>query len=65
VGFQVLAAASTKKFTEVSKMPVASINRVMDAASTSETSVNVYQATRRNNKEDKSSSKVFCSKSNV
>jgi hypothetical protein len=65
VGFKVLTAASMKmvvfwvaapcnlvevyrRFRGVS----ASIIRVMEAVSTSETSVNFYQTTRRNNSED-------------
>jgi hypothetical protein len=40
------------KFTENSEVPGASISPVMDAASTSETSVNLYQTTRRNKPED-------------
>jgi hypothetical protein len=40
-------------FTDVSEVFAASVIRaVMEAASTSETSVNFYQTTRRNNQED-------------
>jgi hypothetical protein len=40
------------KFTDVSEILVASIAQMMEAASTSETSVNFYQNTWRNNAED-------------
>jgi hypothetical protein len=45
------------KFADISEVLPASIIRafralIMEAASTSETSVNVYQTTRRNNPED-------------
>jgi hypothetical protein len=40
-------------FTDVSEMLAASVIRaIMEAASTSKTSVNFYQTTRRNNPED-------------
>jgi hypothetical protein len=46
-----------QKFTDVSEILAASIIRalsalMMEAASTSETSTNFYQTTRRNNSED-------------
>jgi hypothetical protein len=51
--FWVVAQYSLEKFTDVSEVLVASIIRaMMEAASTSETSVNFYQTTRRNNPED-------------
>jgi hypothetical protein len=45
-----------QKFTDVSEVLVASIISIalmMEAASTSETSVSFYQTTRRNNPEDR------------
>jgi hypothetical protein len=52
-----LCRAVWHKFTDVLEVPAASIIRgliapMMEAASTSETSVNVYQTTRRNNPDD-------------
>jgi hypothetical protein len=41
-----------QKFTDVLETFVVSIIRAMEAASTSETSVNFYQTTLRNNPED-------------
>jgi hypothetical protein len=39
-------------FSDISEVLSASIIRAMEAASTSETSVNFYQTIRRNNPED-------------
>jgi hypothetical protein len=48
-----VAQFSLVEFTDVSETFAASIIRaMMEAASTSETSVNFYQTTRRNNPED-------------
>jgi hypothetical protein len=41
-----------QKFTDVSEVLSSALNRAMIAASTSETSVNFYQTTRRNSPED-------------
>jgi hypothetical protein len=50
--FWVGAPCSVVKFTDVSEVLAATIIRMMQAASTSETSVNFYQTTRCYNPED-------------
>jgi hypothetical protein len=51
--FWVVAACSLVKFANISELLAASIIRaMMEAASTSEASVNYYQIIRRNNPED-------------
>jgi hypothetical protein len=51
MGFQVITAASMKKTVFWVVAPCI-LSLMMEAASTSETSVNFYQTTRRNNLED-------------
>jgi hypothetical protein len=52
--FRIVAPCSLVKFTNVSEVLAASINiaQMMEAARTSETSVNFYQTTQRYNPED-------------
>jgi hypothetical protein len=54
VKFQVLTAVSMKMtvFWDIQPSSLAFIDLLMKAASISETSVNFYQTTRRNNPED-------------
>jgi hypothetical protein len=61
--FWVVAPCSLVEFTDVSEVLAASIIRaiMMEAVSTSQTSVNFYQTTRRNNPEDSHLRSLSCS----